>query len=67
MDVCFLLHMLGIHEQSLFRCHCFADLTAQSDNLIETERPILNNDPVWCHCADAELMRALDVLTKIIL
>ena len=47
--------------------HRFADLTAQSDTLIETESLILNNDPVWCYRADAELMRALDVLTKIIL
>ena len=42
--------------------HCFADLTAQSDNLVETNSLILNNDPVWhCH-ADAELIHALDVL-----
>ena len=44
--------------------HHFVDLTAQLDSLIETESLILNNDPVWCYHADAELMCPLDVFTK---
>ena len=50
VGACFLLHMLGIHEQSLFICHRFADLTAQLDSLIETKSPILNNLVSLCWC-----------------